>query len=359
MFISTIKNFFITLILVSTLFAGQDLESAKIRLKAREWGAAEEYLLKALNHPKDKWEAAFHLGDKIYPRTQEWAKVKEYMDIASTAAVSAKIRPTPNDKKILMSQAVAASLTKSYNLIYYRASGFLGLLNKARDAEQRNALIDQAIETSMQAKVLDPAQPGSYALLGLYYSVKGDKENTFKYIDQALVLPDVPEDVQLALLVSAGQSAVRLGDFNKGLSYYEGALEINPLEVPALKSLGALYLAQDNFEPALKNLNAAIENSDDDKEKVDLFFNRGLVYLKMNEFEEAYFLAPDDKEALLGLAKALEQAERWRKSRTYYLELIDSDPNNAQYYYGVYRTYFGEGRLEDATEYLNKANALK
>ena len=28
-------------------------------------------------------------------------------------------------------------------------------------------------------------------------------------------------------------------------------------------------------------------------------------------FEEAYFLAPDDKEALLGLAKALEQAERW------------------------------------------------
>ena len=134
----------------------------------------------------------------------------------------------------------------------------------------------------------------------------------------------------------------------------------------ALKSLGALYLAQDKFEPALKNLNAAIENSNDDKEKIDLFFNRGLVYLKMNEFEEAeynfeeaYFLAPDDKEALLGLAKALEQAERWRKSRTYYLELIDSDPNNAQYYYGVYRTYFGEGRLEDATEYLNKANALK
>ena len=93
---------------------------------------------------------------------------------------------------------------------------------------------------------------------------------------------------------------------------------------------------------------------------------RFLVYLKMNEFEEAeynfeeaYFLAPDDKEALLGLAKALEQAGRWRKSRTYYLELIDSDPNKASYYYGVYRTYFGEGRLDDATEYLNKANTLK
>ena len=76
-------------------------------------------------------------------------------------------------------------------------------------------------------------------------------------------------------------------------------------------------------------------------------------------FEEAYFLAPDDVEALLGLAKALEQAERWRKARNYYMELIEKNPNDAQYYYGVYRTYFGEGRLEDAQEYLNKATALK
>ena len=76
-------------------------------------------------------------------------------------------------------------------------------------------------------------------------------------------------------------------------------------------------------------------------------------------FEEAYFLAPDDVEALLGLAKALEQAERWRKSRNYYMELIDKNPNDPQYYYGVYRTYFGEGRLEDAQEYLNKATALR
>ena len=75
--------------------------------------------------------------------------------------------------------------------------------------------------------------------------------------------------------------------------------------------------------------------------------------------EVAIWNAPDDVEALLGLAKALEQAERWRKSRNYYMELIDKDPNDPQYYYGVYRTYFGEGRLEDAQEYLNKATVLR
>lgn len=361
-----LKNLTTTLIFTTFLFAGQDLESAKIRLKDKEWGKAEEYLIKALDHPKDKWEAAYHLGDKIYPRKQDWALVKKYMDIASTAPSNLKIRPTRNDRKIPISQAITASLTKSYNLIYYKASGYLSLLNRAASLEQRDALVEQAIKTSMDAKDLDPAQPGAYALVALYSSVKGDKESTIKYLDMGLALDDIPTETRIALLVSAGQSVVRLGEFDKGLEYYEEALSINPDEPTALKSLGALYLARDDFDSALKNLDLAIEKTDDDKELVDLFFNRGLVYLKMEDFEEAeynfeeaYFLAPDDVEALLGLAKALEQAERWRKSRNYYMELIDKDPNDAQYYYGVYRTYFGEGRLEDAQEYLQKATQLR
>ena len=353
------RNFIALAILATTLFAGQALESAKIRIKDKEWGEAEKYLLEALNHPKDKWEAAFHLGDKIFPRKQDWASVKKYMDIAQTAPSGLKIRPTRNDKRVPIQQAITASVTKSYNLIYYKASGFLSLLNRAASAEQRDALVDQAIQTSLNAKELDPSQPGAYALAALYSSVKGDKENTIKYLDMGLALDDIPDETKIALLVSAGQSVVRLGEFDKGLEYYEQALAMEPLEPTALKSLGALYLAQDKFDAALKNLDLAIENTSEDRELVDLFFNRGLVYLKMENFEEAYFLAPDDVEALLGLAKALEQAERWRKSRNYYMELIDKDPNDPQYYYGVYRTYFGEGRLEDAQEYLNKATALR
>ena len=157
------KHFIASAILVTTLFAGQALESAKIRIKDKEWGEAEKYLLEALNHPKDKWEAAFHLGDKIYPRKQEWASVKKYMDIARTAQSNLKIRPTRNDKRIPIEQAITASVTKSYNLIYYKASGFLALLNRATNEEQRNALLDQAIQTSLDAKALDPSQPVSYA----------------------------------------------------------------------------------------------------------------------------------------------------------------------------------------------------
>ena len=360
------KSLTTTIVFISLVFAGQDLESAKIRIKDKNWKEAETFLLKALDHPKDRWEAAYHLGDKIFPRKQDWASVKKYMDIASSAPKGTKIRPTRNDRKIPIVQAVTASTTKSYNLIYYKASNYLQLLNRASSLDQRNALIDQAIQTSMGAKDLDPSQPGAYALVALYSSVKGDAEKTIEYLNLGLSLADIPDDTKIALLVSAGQSVVRLGKFEMGLKYYEEALAMQPNEPTALKSLGALYLAQNNFESALTNLDKAIEMTAEDKDLVDLFFNRGLVYLKMENFEEAeynfeeaYFLAPDDVEALLGLAKALEQAERWRKSRNYYMELIEKNPNDAQYYYGVYRTYFGEGRLEDAQEYLNKATALR
>ena len=123
------RNFIALAILATTLFAGQALESAKIRIKDKEWGEAEKYLLEALNHPKDKWEAAFHLGDKIFPRKQDWASVKKYMDIAQTAPSGLKIRPTRNDKRVPIQQAITASVTKSYNLIYYKASGLLSLIH--------------------------------------------------------------------------------------------------------------------------------------------------------------------------------------------------------------------------------------
>ena len=99
-----IKNFIFTAIFVSTLFAGQALESAKVYIKDKDWDKAEGKLIEALDHPKDRWEAAFHLGDKIYPRKQDWVSVRKYMDIASTAQKSLKIRPTRNDRKIPINQ---------------------------------------------------------------------------------------------------------------------------------------------------------------------------------------------------------------------------------------------------------------
>ena len=362
-----ILKYLLTITIFTSFFVfAQDLSSAKIRINENNFDEAETFLVKALNHPKDEWEAAFHLADKVYPAQEKWNLVRENMDIALTAPKNFKIRPTRNSRKILMTEAVSESLLNSYNKIYVKASNYLGLINQTLSSDERSMLIEEAMETCKIGIDLNPTQPGGYALMSIYASVKGDKETTEKYLNSGLAIPNLPDQTRIAVLTSGGQSYIRLGEYDAALDLFNKALKVNEKDVSVLESLGSLYLSQENFDLALKYLNQAIELTDDDKKMVDLFFNRGLVYLKMKNFEEAeynfeeaYFLAPDDLEALFGLAKALEEAERWRKARNYYLELIDQSPENPQYYYGVYRTYFEEGRLEDAQEYLNKATALK
>ena len=119
------KKLFLFTIMFSFLFSqGKDLNLAKVYIKDKDWKQAEAFLLKAVEHPKDKWEAAFHLGDKVYVRSQDWAKVKQYLDLAGTAPKDLKIRPTRNDSRIPMQTAITASLARSFQLIYFNQSIF-------------------------------------------------------------------------------------------------------------------------------------------------------------------------------------------------------------------------------------------
>ena len=88
---------------------GKALNSARVYIKDKDWKQAEKFLLEALEHPNDKWEAAYHLGDKVYVRSQDWAKVKQYLDLAGQAPEKLKIRPTRNDSRVPISTAVTAS----------------------------------------------------------------------------------------------------------------------------------------------------------------------------------------------------------------------------------------------------------
>ena len=368
--INTKKLFLLTIIFSFVFAQGKALNSARVYIKDKDWKQAEKFLLEALEHPNDKWEAAYHLGDKVYVRSQDWAKVKQYLDLAGQAPEKLKIRPTRNDSRVPISTAVTASKTRSYLSIFNRAAGYNSLLGRATDPAKREALLDMAIKEASFAKEFDPKQPGAYYLLSVFYSLKQDKENTLKNINLGLGSDNIEDDQRLSLLIAGADAMSRLEDFPAAMSYLEQASQIDKNNPLIYKSLGALYAQQEQYENALETFDKAIDlidNTDvEDQVKVDLYFNRGIVYLRMEDFdeaeynfEEAYFLAPEDTEALFALARALEQSERWRKARSYYMDLIDLDSNNADYYYGVYRTYFGEGRLEDATEYLNKATALK
>ena len=251
------KNFIVLGLLTTALFAGKALESAKIYIKDKDWEEAEKSLLEAINHPKDKWEAAFHLADKVYPEQEKWNLVRENMDIALTAPKNFKIRPTRNSRKILMTEAVSESLLKSYNKIYVKASNYLGLINQTLSSDERSMLIDEAMETCQIGIDLNPSQPGGYALMSIYASVKGDKETTEKYLNSGLAIPNLPDQTRIAVLTSGGQSYIRLGEFDLALNLFNKALQLNEKDVSVLESLGSLYLSQENFDLSLKYLNSS------------------------------------------------------------------------------------------------------
>ena len=165
-----------------------------------------------------------------------------------------------------------------------------------------------------------------------YYSLKKDKENTIKYANASLALPDTAEDIKLQLLVNAGDCSVRVGELDKAVDIFTKTLE----------------------------------QTEDDQEKADLHFNLGTVYLKKGDageaqyhFEETAYLVPDDKEAIFRLARTLEESQRWRPALNYYKDLIDMDPNNPDYYRGAYRASFNDGDPITANEYLQQAKQLE
>ena len=250
--INTKKLFLLTIIFSFVFAQGKALNSARVYIKDKDWKQAEKFLLEALEHPNDKWEAAYHLGDKVYVRSQDWAKVKQYLDLAGQAPEKLKIRPTRNDSRVPISTAVTASKTRSYLSIFNRAAGYNSLLGRATDPAKREALLDMAIKEASFAKEFDPKQPGAYYLLSVFYSLKQDKENTLQNINLGLASDNIEDDQRLSLLIAGADAMSRLEDFPAAMSYLEQASQIDESNPLIYKSLGALYAQQEQYQNALE-----------------------------------------------------------------------------------------------------------
>ena len=271
--INTKKLFLLTIIFSFVFAQGKALNSARVYIKDKDWTQAEKFLLEALEHPNDKWEAAFHLGDKVYVRSQDWVKVKQYLDFAGQAPEKLKIRPTRNNNRVPISTAITASKTRSYLSIFNRAAGYNSLLGKATDPEKREALLDMAIKEASFAKEFDPTQPGAYYLLSVFYSLKKDKENTLQNITLGLESNNIEDDQRLSLLIAGAEAMSRLEDFPAAMNYLEQASRIDETNPLIYKSLGALYAQQEQYANALETLDKALDLVDDadveDQVKVD------------------------------------------------------------------------------------------
>ena len=138
-------------------------------------------------------------------------------------------------------------------------------------------------------------------------------------------------------------------------------------EVKRIEGVGFTNILYDNGEKekSVKTFEEAIKQENDKIIKANLYFNLGVLYMQLDQFEDAednffsaYDLNPEDTEALSGIAQTFENAEKWRRASKFYRELIELDPENPDHYKGMARVLIKQGDMDGATKYFEKAKKL-
>lgn len=152
-------------------------------------------------------------------------------------------------------------------------------------------------------------------------------ERVDKWIKGELTMQELhaisgPEMLEMAIV---GFSMYEQGKYDEAAVIFQGLNALDPYESYYLTALGAVYLAQEDLEYAMKCFNQAIKLND---KEIASYVNRGEVYLRQGkvleaaeDFKRAVDLDPEGKDPLthrarLLAAAALETIEAAQKGAT-------------------------------------------
>lgn len=147
-----------------------------------------------------------------------------------------------------------------------------------------------------------------------YMDVLYTPERVEKWLRNEITLQQLtaisgPEMLQMAIL---GFRMYEQGRYSDAKTVFHGLVSLDPNESYYLTALGAVYLAEDDFEEALRFLNDSIRVN---PKELAAFVNRGEVYLRMGkvleaaqDFVKAVQLDPETKDPLTVRAKVLASA---------------------------------------------------
>jgi tetratricopeptide (TPR) repeat protein len=89
-----------------------------------------------------------------------------------------------------------------------------------------------------------------------------------------------------------------MGDYKKGISFYERALQVDPNCVTAITALGGIYIERGLYKKAIESFDKALRLTPQDR---DSYYWRGKAYEGLSSYREALHdfhraiqLAPND-----------------------------------------------------------------
>lgn len=336
--------------------ASEELTSAKLYIQQEQWDKAEEFLVKALDAEPNNPEVPYLLGDLIYGKRGDWQDMNDMFERAL------KLDP---EKPILQGATVkeyVANSREKYWVDQYNAG--VKYFNDYRHAEEgsKEDLLNKTIQVLEDAVLINPKEGKAYTLLATCYYQAGNKDKAQEFAVKAV--EQTPEDAQANF--TTGQILSSIGEKEAAIPYFKKAIELDPSNSSAIRSLAQLYYDLDQVENSIQTYEQAITKEEDKKIKADLYFNLGVLYMKVEDytnaedsFNMAYDLNPDDVEALVGMAQTFEGAEKWSRAEKYYKELIFIDPDNPNHYKGMARVLLKQGKVDEANHYYQKGKALE
>lgn len=233
-----------------------------------------------------------------------------------------------------------------------------GEIKRAIDFESEGA-IDRALYIMEEALKTEPNNPSLYFLAARFLFTKRDLEPAQKTIEHALKLrPKDPVYLKLR-----GDILSASGLMNEAEGAYRRALKLDGRNVPALNNLGNLLRQLGDTKESTKLLKRALAN---DENFVPAHYNLALVYVAEELFDEAekelsacIQLAPDLAEPWLMqdlvITKLDKSAEERLRSLT---ESLQHKPLDTRIRLQLVKILEDHNRADEAQEYYTELNEL-
>lgn len=349
---SLIKNKIISFLLLGLVIlacSSQEYTSAKLYIQNEDWEKTGEFLLKALVVEPENPEIPVQIGFHVYGRNQDWIKMNEMFDLALKLGAETTILSGKTTREYIENFR-DMFWAEAYN----KGVKIFNIYKESRKLEE----LKEAVEIFEITKEVKSDEIQSYSILVTCYTLLEDMDKALENADKALELK--PDDFQPNLAL--GVLLIKQEKKSEALTYLEKAVEIDGGNSYAVRQLATAYYDLNFTEKSIETFEKAIESETDKKIKADLYFNLGVLNMRIKDFGKAednflsaYDLNPDDAEALVGMAQTFENAEKWSRAEKFYRELIALEPDQPEHYKGMARVLIKNGDPERATRYYEKS----
>ncbi len=233
------------------------------------------------------------------------------------------------------------------------------VLTRVADAYRK--IHDFKKSKQLYLKVLDMEENNAYALIGLghlHYDFKEYKDALFYWTKMYDLNPN---SVDIRVLTSLGNCHRKLRTFEKGITFFEKALERDPKNFYALFGLADCYRGMNQQYKSVEYWNKILDL--DPKNKV-ILTRAGDAYRNTGDYKTAveyYNKAMDidfDVYAALGLALICKGEGKYEEAIERLTQLIRNDQKNYRFYIDLADCHMKLGQKQKAIEDLQSFQKL-